>query len=143
VKLSAQKNKRVITWTGRPIHFQNKRFCYKAPNALIQGGCSDVGKIALIELDRYLASRKSKILVLVHDENLFEVHNSELDIVPELKRIMESIYPPRRLPLTCSVSWSAKSWGDLIDGVPIVKTEGDSVQRASDRKTEATTNLVY
>lgn len=143
VQLAAKKNKRILTWTGRPIHFRNRNFCYKAPNALIQGGCSDVGKIALIELDRYLASRKSKLLVLVHDDNLFEVHNSELDIVGDLKKIMESIYPFRRLPLTASVSWSAESWGDLVDGMPFVEAKGITLQRESDRKIEVATSLVY
>ena len=118
VKTAAVKNKRILTWTGRPIHFPIKKFTYKAPNALIQGGCSDVGKIALIELDKFTADLKSKPIVLVHDEILFEVHKSELAIVPELKAIMEKVYPPRRMPLTCSVSWSATSWGDLIDGLP-------------------------
>lgn len=118
VRAAAKKNKRIITWTGRPIHFPNKNFTYKAPNALIQGGCSDVGKIALIELDKKLEGLKSKPILLVHDEILFEIHNSEKAIVPELKEIMEKVYPPRRMPLTCSVSWSDKSWGDLVDGVP-------------------------
>jgi DNA polymerase I-like protein with 3'-5' exonuclease and polymerase domains len=119
VKLAAKKNKRIITWTGRPIHFRNSKFSYKAPNALIQGGCSDIGKIALIELERFTESYKTKPILLVHDENLFAVPKDELAIVPELKNIMEKVYPPRRMPLTCSVSWSDKSWGDMIDGVPL------------------------
>lgn len=118
VRAAAVKNKRVITWTGRPIHFPNRNFAYKSPNALIQGGCSDVGKIALIELDKKLESVQTKPILLVHDEILFQVHKSETAIIPELKSIMEGVYPPRRMPLTCSVSWSDKSWGDLVDGVP-------------------------
>lgn len=118
VRSAAKKNKRIVTWTGRPIHFPNRNFTYKSPNSLIQGGCSDVGKLALIELDKRLKGTRSGMILTVHDEVLFEVDEREVSLVPELKQIMESVYPYRRMPLTCSVAWSDKNWGELKDGMP-------------------------
>lgn len=111
----------VFNWAGRICHFpwgmnprtgKQDRFAYKAPNHVIQGGCADVVKIAMNGCDDYLQGKRSRMLLQVHDELLFGVHRSELDIVPHLRKIMESAYPARYLPLTCSVEWSDKSWGE-------------------------------
>jgi DNA polymerase-1 len=91
----------IFNWTGRRSYFDKKEFCYKAPNALIQGGCCDVLKTAVNLIDDYLAGRKSKILMLVHDEILFEIHESESQICRDLVGIMANVYPHRYLPLSC------------------------------------------
>lgn len=122
----------VQTWTGRKLWFR-EQFAYKAPNAIIQGGCSDVAKIAMIRLDKFLTGRKSKMLVQIHDELLFKVHKSELEIVPELQKILENVFPHRFIALSTSVSHSWKSWGDLTEGLPVVEEAGDEVQGEGDR----------
>lgn len=114
----AEIARQIHSWSGRVFHFPNPEFAYKAPNALIQGGCADVVKIAMNNLLEHLQGRRSRMLMQIHDEILFEVHKEELHIIPALKRIMESAYPAKFLPLTCSVSHSLKSWGDVVEGEP-------------------------
>jgi DNA polymerase-1 len=57
-----------------------------AANSPIQGSAADLIKIAMIRIDNALRTRelKSKMLLQVHDELVFEVMPEELDPVQEL-----------------------------------------------------------
>jgi DNA polymerase-1 len=59
-----------------------------AINMPIQGTAADMIKIAMIEINRILNEKKmkSKMLLQVHDELVFEVHNSELDEMEKIVR---------------------------------------------------------
>lgn len=123
----AETAKVVKTWCGRELHFPIKEFAYAAPNHLIQGGCGDIARFAMTGIDDYLVERKcrSRQLVQVHDELIFEIHENELEIVDDLKGIMENIYQPfNGMRLTCGVDHSWVSWGkrDVVTGKPIPKT---------------------
>jgi DNA polymerase-1 len=64
-----------------------------AVNAPIQGSAADIIKIAMINIYKKLSSEnwKSKMLLQVHDELVFDVHNSELEkIQPMIKHEMEN-----------------------------------------------------
>ncbi|MCZ8197729.1 MAG: DNA polymerase I [Flavobacterium sp.] len=66
-----------------------------AVNAPIQGSAADIIKIAMINIHRKLTSEnwKSKMLLQVHDELVFDVHNSELEkIKPMIKHEMENAF---------------------------------------------------
>lgn len=106
---------------GRRSYLDDHRFVYAMLNYLIQGTGADVVKHAMVELDQFLADKKSGMIAQVHDEILYEVHKDELDIIPELKRIMESQYKPiNGMNLTVGVEWSDKSWAvkDRKKGIP-------------------------
>lgn len=118
----------IQTWAGRILQFPNKSYSYKAPNALIQGGCADIGKYAMLGIDKFLKGRKSRMKNVVHDEVNLYVHESELWIVPEVKQIMENIFPYTAVPLTCGVSHSWDNWYDLEKGIPLGKTTRNAVQ---------------
>ena len=63
-----------------------------AVNAPIQGSAADIIKIAMINIHKRLIAEnwKSKMLLQVHDELVFDVHNSELEkIQPMIKHEME------------------------------------------------------
>ena len=64
-----------------------------AVNAPIQGSAADVIKLAMIRVHKAMnaTEMKSKMLLQVHDELVFDVHESEIEIMKELvKREMES-----------------------------------------------------
>ena len=66
-----------------------------AVNAPIQGSAADIIKIAMINIHKKLTSEnwKSKMLLQVHDELVFDVHNSELEkIKPMIKYEMENAF---------------------------------------------------
>ena len=66
-----------------------------AVNAPIQGSAADIIKIAMINIHKKLKSEnwQSKMLLQVHDELVFDVHNSELEkIQPMIKHEMESAF---------------------------------------------------
>lgn len=66
-----------------------------AVNAPIQGSAADIIKIAMINIYKKLSSEnwKSKMLLQVHDELVFDVHHSELEkIQPMIKYEMENAF---------------------------------------------------
>ncbi|WP_177731562.1 DNA polymerase I [Flavobacterium inviolabile] len=66
-----------------------------AVNAPIQGSAADIIKIAMINIHKRLIAEnwKSKMLLQVHDELVFDVHNSELEkIQPMIKHEMENAF---------------------------------------------------
>jgi DNA polymerase-1 len=66
-----------------------------AVNAPIQGSAADIIKIAMINIHKKLTEEnwKSKMLLQVHDELVFDVHNSELEkIQPMIKHEMENAF---------------------------------------------------
>lgn len=66
-----------------------------AVNAPIQGSAADIIKIAMINIHKKLTSEnwKSKMLLQVHDELVFDVHHAELEkIQPMIKYEMENAY---------------------------------------------------
>jgi len=99
---------------GRMYRFKYKDFCYKAPNYLIQGETADWIKRAMIKLHELFKDKKSMMVLQVHDELLFEIHKDELDLVPQIKDIMENVAPTKHLPYTVGVDYSRKSWGDKV-----------------------------
>jgi DNA polymerase I-like protein with 3'-5' exonuclease and polymerase domains len=110
----------LFNWAGRRYTFSNRRFCYKAPNYLISGGCADVMKFVMNEVHEELALKKSRIVLTIHDELPIEVHESELATVPRfVAQAMETRYPHKYLPLTCAMEYSAKSLADKVKGFPV------------------------
>uniref|UniRef100_UPI00404A9F44 DNA polymerase I n=1 Tax=Flavobacterium sp. TaxID=239 RepID=UPI00404A9F44 len=66
-----------------------------AVNAPIQGSAADIIKIAMINIHKRLIAEnwQSKMLLQVHDELVFDVHNSELEkIQPMIKEEMENAF---------------------------------------------------
>ncbi len=82
-----------------------------AVNAPIQGSAADIIKIAMINIHKKLTDEnwKSKMLLQVHDELVFDVHNSELEkIQPMIKYEMENAFT-LNVPLTVEIG-QGKDW---------------------------------
>lgn len=108
----AEQRGYVVNWLGRRWLCEDSRFAYKAPNALIQGGCADVMKKALVEVHRYLYGKLTRIVLTIHDEIVLELAADERYVVPAVKEIMEKAYTPQYLPLTVGVDFSERSLAD-------------------------------
>lgn len=109
----------VFNWFGRRCHLTNTDWAYALVNYLVSGGCADINKIALNKIDDFLIDKKSRLIMSVHDQNIAEVHESEISTVPvEMHRLMETAYASQYLPLTCSAEWSDVSYVDKRKGFP-------------------------
>jgi DNA polymerase-1 len=87
--------------------------CYKAPNALIQGCAADYIKDKIVDIYKFLKGNnfKSRMIMVVHDEIIFEVHDSEEHIIPKLRQLL-SEFEAFRVPITAGVEYGNPSWGE-------------------------------
>ncbi len=80
----------------------------QAINAPLQGGSADMIKIAMIHIHPLLKGKKSRMLLQVHDELVFELAEKENEILPTLQEKMESAVP-LSIPVEVDVS-VGKNW---------------------------------
>jgi len=85
-----------------------------AINMPVQGTSADIIKVAMINLYREMGKRqmKSRMLLQVHDELLFEVPAEELEemrqLVPEVMSTALDISVPLKVDIN-----SGQNWGEL------------------------------
>jgi len=109
----AQKNEFVQTLLGRRRYVKDinsKNFTVRgfaernAINAPIQGSAADLIKVAMIKIHKKISSsgefKKSKLILQVHDELLFDAHKDEVDnlksmVVYEMENAMKINVPIR------------------------------------------------
>jgi DNA polymerase-1 len=114
---------------GRRSHFNSindKNFNVRnfqeraAINAPIQGSASEIMRLAMIRIDKKLEqekSIKSKMLLQIHDELIFEVKKREIKkmmkiIKDEMISVADSDYHSFSIPLTVDIN-SGNNWGEL------------------------------
>ena len=114
---------------GRRSHFNginDKNFNVRnfqeraAINAPIQGSASEIMRLAMMRLEKKLIDKKnikSKMLIQIHDELIFEVPKSDEKtmvkiIKEEMMSVTKSDYHSFSTPLTVDVN-SGKNWGEL------------------------------
>ena len=111
---------------GRRSHFNginDKNFNVRnfqersAINAPIQGSASEIMRLAMIRLDKKLKNTKTKILLQIHDELIFEVPNKEIKdiskiIENEMTSVTKSDLHSFSTPLTVDVN-IGDNWGIL------------------------------
>jgi DNA polymerase-1 len=114
---------------GRRSHFNginDKNFNVRnfqeraAINAPIQGSASEIMRLAMIRLDKKLSEQKllkSKMLLQIHDELIFEVQKNEINkmmkiIKEEMISVANSDFHSFSIPLTIDMN-SGDNWGLL------------------------------
>jgi DNA polymerase I len=101
----------VKNWYGRRRRLDADD-CYKAPNALIQGCAADYIKHKMVLMFKYLMYHelKTKMLNVVHDENIIDCPPEEEYIMPEL-RWLQSDFDTFRCPITAGTEYGEHDWG--------------------------------
>ena len=82
-----------------------------AINAPIQGSSADMIKIAMIEIDKEMTARdmKSKMILQVHDELVFDVCKEELEMIQEIVRDKMLNALPLSIPIEVNLN-TGENW---------------------------------
>ena len=114
---------------GRKSHFINindknynvRNFQERAAiNAPIQGSASEIMRLAMIRLDKKLKeqkNKKTKMLLQIHDELIFETSKEEVKriskiIIEEMSSVVKSEHHSFSIPLTVDLN-IGDNWGEL------------------------------
>jgi DNA polymerase-1 len=65
----------------------------QAMNAPIQGAAADLIKLAMVDVNKLLVGKKTKMLLQVHDELVFEMQPEEKDLLEPIRAIMSKAMP--------------------------------------------------
>ena len=65
----------------------------QAMNAPLQGGSADMIKLAMIEIAKLLKDKRTRMVLQVHDELLFEFPEDERSLLPQLQEAMANALP--------------------------------------------------
>ena len=84
---------------------------YALVDYLIQGTGADMAKIAIDRCERILADKKSRIISMIHDELVFEIHESEMGLIPYLHAEMTR-FPEFSVPIEVDVEYSDTTWAE-------------------------------
>lgn len=129
IKLDAAKKGYTETYFGRRRYFEgiNSNIPYikamaerMAINAPIQGTQSDIIKIAMSRIDKYLAENnlttQAYLLLQVHDELIYEIKSDKVEEISKaIENIMESVIDPKEIygiELKVDVS-VGDNWGEM------------------------------
>ena len=93
-------------------NYQIREFAQRAAiNQPLQGSAADLIKMAMIEVEKRLEEKrlKTKMIMQVHDELVFEVPKEELETVKALVLDAMELNQPLKVPLeldiNCGTSW--------------------------------------
>lgn len=126
IKRAGMKEGEVISWFGRrrrtpalldpaTKHWQRNGYFRQLINALVQGSAGDIFKVATVRVYEYLQkmNASTRIVIQVHDELDFYWHKDELELMPEVDRLMEDF--DIGVPLLVETEWGMKNWGNLTE----------------------------
>ena len=102
--------KRYLASELHSSNYQIREFAQRASiNQPLQGSASDLIKMAMIRVDKELNGMKTKMIMQVHDELVFEVPKDELEKVKEIVLRCMELDQPLKVPLdvdiNCGESW--------------------------------------
>ena len=104
--------KRYLTSELMSPNFQIREFAQRAAiNQPLQGSAADLIKMAMIETQKLLVENKlkTKMIIQVHDELVFELPKDELDQVKELVTKAMELNQPLSVPLVIDINYGS-SW---------------------------------
>ena len=96
---------------GRRYYIDDNQKAYKLANYLIQGTCADMLKEGIIEIDKLLLNYKSRFIMNIHDELMFEIWKGEEFLIPEILKIMQS-HEWHYVPIVSDVEVARTTWAE-------------------------------
>jgi DNA polymerase I-like protein with 3'-5' exonuclease and polymerase domains len=99
----------VKTIMGRRIRFPNKNMTYKAGGYVFQGSSADLMKQKLVALDKEFRNSPIELVLPVHDEFDFIIHDDLEKGKSKIKEIMQDV-PELRVPIRCDIGVGANWW---------------------------------
>jgi hypothetical protein len=86
---------------------------YVGQGLLQHNSAADLFKTAIVRVSNLLrnAGARTRIVNFVHDEIQFYWHRSELELLPEVKRVMED-FPEFSVPIVADVAYSKRDWAN-------------------------------
>ena len=105
--------KRIINELNNPVYTIRQSGERIALNTPIQGTSADIIKLAMVKVFEEFKklNLKSKMIIQVHDELIFDVTKDELETVSQIvKKTMENVYK-LEVPLKVDINYG-KNWYD-------------------------------
>ena len=100
---------------------------YKGVNYLVQGTSADMLNERMVEVHEYLKTKRSNLVLQVHDEIICEIHNEELDeVTARIRELMEvnSLDIPLKVDVEiCKASWALKKDFESKESVAVAQLE--------------------
>lgn len=98
---------------GRRYYLNNPNRFYKCANYLIQGSSADMLKEKMLLIDKYIRDKKLKtrMVLCVHDELIFDVTKGEEHHIEIIKDMMEHA-PNISVPIVAEVERTTTTWAD-------------------------------
>lgn len=94
----AKRNGMCYNWLGRRYFFPPGEE-YKAFNYRTQGGCGEILRIAFCDIDDFLrvnARPETRLIMLIHDEGVFNWHVKDLHLIEPVKQLMIKAFKSKR-----------------------------------------------
>ena len=123
IKTLTEKEGVVKTILGRPRKFGDinnlnshlKDFALRqAINAPIQGSCADLIKIAMVKINEEIKTKqlKTKLIIQIHDELVFDVPEEEFDEVKDIVKINMENSLKLNIPIKVNIKYG-RNWGEM------------------------------
>ena len=94
-----------------------KKLAYKALNYMCQGTSADQIKKAMVDIWLWLRVNgfRTRMLITVHDELIFEIpHSEERLVIPHMIEVMEDHYN-FEVPITVGIEVAKQRWSEKVD----------------------------
>lgn len=88
---------------------------WKMPNTKMQGTAANIFKEAKIKCEGLLKKFKqirTRMIMEIHDELIFEIHKDEMNLIPLLKHQMEDVREGFSVPFPVDVQYTDTNWNE-------------------------------
>ncbi len=100
---------------GRRYYAQDMSSAHFICNYVIQGTCADLVKNAMIKIHNFLVDNnlKTRMILNIHDEIVYEVYKGEECIIETLQEIQQQVSASWcKIPMVSDIDYSEISWAD-------------------------------